>query len=42
MPNTSHDWKKDCGKPGCWNDYGSQVLAHDDEVNECDFRFWHL
>lgn len=23
LKDTSHDWKKDCGKPGCRNDHGS-------------------
>src|SRR5438105_15884495 len=26
-PKTSRDTKKDCGKPGCPNDYRNQVLA---------------
>jgi hypothetical protein len=40
---TSRDWKKHCGKPGCPNDYRSQVLARGDEVIEQsgDFRSWH-
>jgi tetratricopeptide (TPR) repeat protein len=33
-PKTSCDMNKDCGKPGCRNDHGSQVLAPDDEVIE--------
>jgi hypothetical protein len=32
MPNNSQNWKKDCGKPGCRNDHGSQVLAHDEVI----------
>jgi hypothetical protein len=24
---TSRDWKKECGEPGCPNDHRSQVLA---------------
>jgi hypothetical protein len=27
MTKTSRDTKKECGKPGCPNDYRSQVLA---------------
>ena len=32
MPNILRDTQKDCGKPGCLNDYRIQVLARGDEM----------
>ena len=33
-PKTSRDWKKDCGKPGCPNDYFAGGSSRSDEVIE--------
>jgi hypothetical protein len=34
MPKILRDTQKDCGKPGCLNDYRIQVLARGDEMIE--------
>jgi hypothetical protein len=44
MPKILRDTQKDCGKPGCLNDYRTQVLApwrRDDRTRAADFRNWH-
>ena len=38
MPNILRDTQKDCGKPGCLNDYRIQVLARGDEMIEQERR----
>jgi hypothetical protein len=38
MPNILRDTQKDCGKPGCLNDYRVQVLARGDEMIEQERR----
>ena len=44
VPKTSRDLKKDCGKPGCPNDYRRRDFARGDEMMEQsgDFRLWPL
>jgi hypothetical protein len=32
MPKILRDTQRDCGKPGCRNDYHMQVLARGDEM----------
>jgi hypothetical protein len=32
MPKILRDAQRDCGKPGCRNDYHMQVLARGDEM----------
>jgi hypothetical protein len=38
MPKILRDTQKDCGKPGCRNDYRIQVLARGDEMIEQERR----
>jgi hypothetical protein len=38
MPKILRDTQKDCGKPGCPNDYRIQVLARGDEMIEQERR----
>jgi hypothetical protein len=38
MPKVLRDTQKDCGKPGCRNDYRIQVLARGDEMIEQERR----
>jgi hypothetical protein len=38
MPKILRNTQKDCGKPGCPNDYRIQVLARGDEMIEQERR----